>query len=149
MRVIISRTDSIGDVVLTLPMAGVLKESLPGCTIIFLGRDYTRPVVDICRHVDEFASWDSVSTSSPGDRSAGDGAGFLQGLNADVIIHVFPQKEICLAARRAKIPMRIATSGRFYTWYTCNRLLHIPRKRSNLHESQLNLQLLKGVGIDG
>jgi len=59
-RIIISRTDSIGDVVLTLPMAGALKEINPGCKIIFLGRDYTRDVVSLSKHVDEFASWDDV-----------------------------------------------------------------------------------------
>ena len=37
MRIILSRTDSIGDVVLTLPMAAALKQSFPGCTVVFLG----------------------------------------------------------------------------------------------------------------
>jgi hypothetical protein len=40
MRIILCRTDRIGDVILTLPMAGVLKEKFPGCTVIFLGRNY-------------------------------------------------------------------------------------------------------------
>ena len=38
--ILISRADSIGDVVLTLPMAGVLKQILPGVKIIFLGKNY-------------------------------------------------------------------------------------------------------------
>jgi heptosyltransferase III len=56
-------------------------------------------------------------------------------------------KKICRAAKRAKIPVRIATAGRTFTWFTCNRLLHIPRKNSNLHEAQLNLKMLKPLGI--
>ena len=72
----------------------------------------------------------------------------LKELKADVIIHVFPVKEICVAAKRAGIPVRIATARRFFTLFTCNRLLHIPRKNSDLHEAQLNLKMLKGLGME-
>jgi ADP-heptose:LPS heptosyltransferase len=133
MRIILSRTDSIGDVVLTLPMAAALKQAIPGCTIIFLARKYTRPVVELCGHVDEVVEWDTGS--------------LLKSLHADAIIHVFPVKEICQAAKKAGIPLRIATAGRFFTWFTCNKLLRIPRKNSDLHESQLNLKMLTGLGI--
>ncbi len=137
MRIIISRTDSIGDVVLTLPVAGVLKKSFPGCTVIFLGREYTRAVVELCEHVDEFVSWGREE----------DRISLLRELKADVIVHVFPVKEICRAAKEAGIPLRIATAGRFYSWFTCNKLLYVPRKKSGLHEAQLNLKMLKGLGI--
>jgi hypothetical protein len=52
-RIIISRTDNLGDVILTLPMAGILKSEIPGCYILFLGKKYTKPLVDACEHVDE------------------------------------------------------------------------------------------------
>lgn len=135
MRILLSRTDSIGDVVLTLPMAGVLKQQFPDCYIIFLGRRYTRPVIEACRFVDEFVDWGELSISH------------LASLKADVIIHVFPVKENCKAAKKAGIPLRIATAGRFFTWLTCNNLLRIPRKNSGLHEAQLNLKLLAPLGI--
>lgn len=144
MRIILSRTDSIGDVVLTLPMAGVLKQSFPGCTIIFLGRNYTRHVIEACSHVDQFCSWDEIS----GLRDLKSRIGFLHDLHADSIIHVFPVEAICKLAKQAGIPLRIATSRRFFTWLTCNRLLHIPRKNSSLHEAQLNLKMLKGLGVE-
>jgi heptosyltransferase III len=144
MRIILSRTDSIGDVVLTLPMAGVLKQSFPGCTVIFLGRNYTRPVIEACEYVDQFCSWDDIS-GIPDEESR---VRFLSELQADIIIHVFPVKAICRLAKQAGIPTRVATWRRSFTWFTCNRLLHIPRKNSNLHEAQLNLKMLAGVGIE-
>ena len=140
MRIILSRTDSIGDVVLTLPMTGVLKKTFPDCTIIFLGRSYTRPVIEACRFVDHFVDFDEIS--KPGKLISG-----LADLKADVIIHVFPVKDICKAARAALIPQRIATSHRVFTWLTCNSLLHFSRKSSTLHEVQLNLKLLQPLGI--
>jgi len=156
MRIIISRTDSIGDVVLTLPMAGILKQTFPGCTVIFLGQTYTRPVIEACEYVDEFVSWTPPPEPSqanqlpprPSPNRGRAGEGWLANLHADIIIHVFPVKEICRAARRARIPVRIGMAGRFFTWFTCNRLLHIPRKNSTLHEAQLNLKMLKPLGID-
>lgn len=131
MRIILSRTDSIGDVVLTLPMAAALKSEIPGCTVVFLGREYTRPVVEACIHVDEFLSWEMPFPK----------------LKADAVIHVFPVPAVCRAAKNAGIPLRIATSGRIYTWFTCNKLLRIPRKNSDLHEAQLNLRMLQGLGL--
>jgi hypothetical protein len=35
---LVSRTDAIGDVVLTLPLCGWIKEACPGARVIFLGR---------------------------------------------------------------------------------------------------------------
>ena len=152
MRIILSRTDSIGDVILTLPMAGILKEKFPGCKVIFLGRNYSRPLVEACRFVDEFVDWELIS--GPGNCGSGESSAkpapseALAGLRADVIIHVFPVKEICNAAKAASIPKRIATSHRFFTVLTCNHLLHYSRRYSLLHEVQLNLKLLKPLGIN-
>ena len=59
-RILISRTDNLGDVILTLPMAGILKKEIPGCYILFLGKAYTRPLIDACEFVDEFLDWDEI-----------------------------------------------------------------------------------------
>lgn len=142
-KFIISRTDSIGDVVLTLPVAGILKSCFPDCTIIFLGRDYTKPVAEACECIDEVISWDEIATLK-----GKEGVRFIQSLNADSIIHVFPRKEIAAYAKQAGIPLRVGTSHRLYHWFTCNRLLNFTRNNSNLHESQLNLKLLEPFGIN-
>jgi len=137
-RIIISRTDAIGDVVLTLPLAVSLKQRFQDCTILFLGRNYTSAVVQCCPAVDEFVSWDEMSDNP---------AESLRKLNADVIIHVFPRKEIAKAAHSAGIPIRIGTSHRTFHWFSCNRKINFSRKNSDLHEAQLNFKLLEGLGI--
>jgi heptosyltransferase-3 len=50
-HVLISRVDAIGDVVLTLPMAAYIKELLPNASVSFLGRTYTKPVINTCTAV--------------------------------------------------------------------------------------------------
>jgi ADP-heptose:LPS heptosyltransferase len=129
-------------------MAGALKEKFPECTILFLGKEYTRQVIACCRFVDEFVNWDEAGKELQDVHARRKArATFLSSLHADVIIHVFPVREICSAAKTAGIPLRIATARRFFTWFTCNRKLHIPRRNSDLHEAQLNLKMLKPLGI--
>jgi ADP-heptose:LPS heptosyltransferase len=43
-RIIISRTDKIGDVILTLPLVGFLKENYPNSEIIFIGNTHSEPI---------------------------------------------------------------------------------------------------------
>jgi len=141
MKFIISRTDAIGDVVLTLPVAGVLRELYPDSHICFLGRGYTREVIQSCVHVDEFLNWDEWK-----DLPEQEVVEKLEMLHADTIIHVFPDKKIATLAKRAGISQRIGTTNRLYHWWTCNTLVKLSRKNSPYHESQLNLKLLVPLG---
>ena len=138
-RIIISRTDSIGDVVLTLPLAGLLKTKFPEIHILFLAKNYTRDVVELSTAVDEFVSWDDISQS----QTQLEKVEKFKKFRADAIVHVFPQKEIAFLAKKAGIKNRIGASGRFYHYFTCNNIVALSRRNSELHEAQLNFQLLK------
>lgn len=142
-NILISRTDSIGDVVLTLPLCGVLKQHFPDCKIFFLGRAYTQAIIERCEHVDQYINWDAMKEKSPAAQIA-----ILQETKADALIHVFPRKEVLWLGKRAGIPIRIATGRRLNTITKCNKLVFFTRKGSPLHEAQLNLKLLKPLGID-
>ena len=135
---IISRTDAIGDVVLTLPVAGVLRSLYPSARILFLGRAYTRDIIDACTHIDGFLDWDQLKESDPAQQ--------LAATNAGTIIHIFPDKSIARAAWQARIPQRIGTTNRLYHWLYCNIRVPLSRKNSPWHEAQLNLRLLGPLG---
>jgi heptosyltransferase-3 len=139
-RIIINRTDSIGDVILTLPLAGMLKRKFPHAELIFLGRSYTREVIEACEHVDRFLNWDEISKLS-----AADSLKEFKSTGADMIIHVFPRKEIARLAKKAGIPIRMGTTNRLYHWGNCNKLIRLSRRRSELHEAQLNLKLIESI----
>ncbi|MFP5390821.1 MAG: glycosyltransferase family 9 protein [Gammaproteobacteria bacterium] len=136
-HILILRTDNIGDVVLTLPLAGYLKQILPGVRVDFLVRAYAAPVVRQCRFVDEVLS---VEQQDPDQL-------FQQG-GYDTVIFAYPNRRLATAARRARVPNRVGTSHRLFHWLTCNRLAHFSRVKSPLHEAQLNFELLKPLGID-
>lgn len=136
-HLLICRTDNIGDLVLTLPLAGFLKQQFPHCRITFLCRAYAQGVVERCGFVDAVLTLEALP-----DLEAGLRAG-----NFDAVIFAFPQRKLAQAAKRAKIPLRVGTSHRLYHWLYCNKLAHFSRVESPLHEAQLNFALLKPLGL--
>ncbi|SHK28947.1 glycosyltransferase family 9 protein [Hymenobacter psychrotolerans] len=135
---LISRTDAIGDVVLTLPVAGLLKRHFPGCRVVLLGRTYTQPIADACPWLDAFLNYDDLLRLPAAGQVAA-----LRELQAEAIVHVFPNKTIARLAQQAGIPVRIGTRNRWFHWLTCNRRVALSRRHSPLHEAQLNLALLQ------
>lgn len=140
--VVLGRTDSIGDVMLTLPAAGVLKQLLPDVRIVFVGRRYTLPVLRQCRHVDL-----AVAREELCDAEGRPLPQRIRELQADVWVHVFPDKDLAFAVKAAGVPTRIGTSHRWWHWFTCDRRVAFSRKRSDLHEAQLNLNLFRPLGL--
>lgn len=141
-HIIISRTDSIGDVILTLPVCTILKKSFPQTKISFLCRDYTKPVVSLCASVDAVISWDELQKMNKHDRLKA-----IKQLCADVVLFVFPHKQAIIEFYKAGVPYRIATARRWHTFFYCNIKVNVKRRTSDLHEAQLNIKLLQPFAI--
>ena len=130
-RVAIVRTDALGDNVLTLPMAGALKAYNTGIEVIWICREYARPVANRCTHIDEIRVWS-------GDDSTADS--LFEGL--DAVLFAFPEPVLLKAAHRAKVPIRVATGRRIHALRWANRWEWRGRKRSSRHETYHSLRLL-------
>lgn len=138
--ILISRTDKIGDVVLTLPLAGYLKQKFPQVRIVFLAQKYTEPVVRASTQIDDVWVWDDIRNLGFAET-----CDLIESARIDTILHVFPRPEIAWWAWRMRIRRRMGTSHRWYHWLTCNRMFSLARKNSNLHESQLNLEFVRAL----
>lgn len=138
-RLVISRTDNLGDVILTLPLLGYLKSMVPDLKIFFIGKKYTQAIIDQCVFVDRFLDREEL-LKDPHD---------LGLIRADTIIFIYPDKQLAKVARQAGIKHRVSTAHRWYNWLYCNHLVDFSRFHSNLHESQLNLKLLKPFKLNG
>lgn len=141
-KVIISRTDSIGDVMLTLPICAWIKANFKEVQLIFLGKGYTRPIVESYAAVDQFLDWAEIEKAPSMEQLS-----TFTSLKADVIVHVFPERKIAALAKKAKIKYRIGTSHRTFHLLTCTHRLNFTRKKSDLHEAQLNHELLRPFGL--
>lgn len=137
-NIILSRTDSIGDIVLAMPVAALLKEHFPEIKVAILGRAYTRDIALSCKYVDSFIDYEEFIRSDI----------FIDEKKPQAILHLITQSDIARRAKVLKIPMRIGTSSRLYHWFTCNKLVALSRKKSGLHEAQLNLKLLRPFSIN-
>lgn len=141
-NILISRTDSIGDVVLTLPICAWIKEHSPESKIYFLGNTYTLPVLDCYPSIDQVIDWNTIQ-QLPAKKQIE----YFQQLEIDTCIHVFPNKTVARLMKKAKIQNRVGTSHRLFHLFTCNIRPNFSRKKSNLHESQLNFELLRPLGL--
>ncbi len=141
-HIIINRVDNIGDVLLTLPLAGLIKEYRPQVKITFLGKSYTAPLLKSCDHIDHILYWDQIALKSRAEQVKS-----FRRHGADTILQVYPHKAIAQIAYKAGIPLRVGTWRRWYHLIYCNKWIHLKRKGSFWHESQLNLQLAKPLNI--
>lgn len=139
---LISRTDNIGDVVLTLPLAYYLKKNFKNSKVSFLAKDYVREVVEAHSSIDEFISLENLIKKNNQHLIQ-----FIHAKKIDTIFHVYPNKNLARVFYRAKIRNRIGTKRRFFHWLYCNQRINLIRKNSLLHESQLNLKILEPLGI--
>ncbi|MBY0433887.1 MAG: glycosyltransferase [Cyclobacteriaceae bacterium] len=131
-RIIISRTDNMGDVILTLPLLGYLKATMPEVRIYFIGKKYTHSVIDKCIHVDKFLDREEILK-----RPA-----LLRAVHADTILFIYPDRALAKLSKGIGIKRRVATAHRWFNWVYCNYRVDFSRVRSRLHESQLNFKLL-------
>lgn len=130
---LVVRTDRIGDVLLTLPMAGALKRRVPGARVTFLVREYTRPLVAGHPDVDDVISCPQLS----------DIADLIPQIRAQRYSAVFlpsPRYPVARAMARAGIPIRVGTR---YRWYSRLFTERIPehRKLGVRHEAQYNIRM--------
>ena len=133
----ISRTDSVGDMVLAMPVAAVLKKNFPDIKIGMMGRLYTKPVIDACKYIDAFINVDDFMK----------GAVSINGKPVECIVPLLDEKAEAKQAKKLKVPIRVGIANRWYHWVNCNVLVALSRSRSSLHEAQLNLKMLKPFGI--
>jgi len=133
-NILICRTDSIGDVMLTLPIAKAIKNELSEVKISFLAKNYTKPLIECCQWIDEFILYEeNIEPKIPN--------------NIDAVLHVLPSNFLARFFKKIQVATRIGTSRRSFNIFTCNKLVHYSRKKSDLHESQLNLKMLSALNM--
>ncbi len=139
-RFLIVRTDRIGDLILTLPMAQVIKRQFPAAKISILLRHYTSEIAQYDRHIDQILYYDNATSQIPFLKLAG----ALRSEKFDVVFHTHPRFRLALMTRLAGIPVRVGTGYRWYS-FLFNRKVYEHRKTAARHELEYNLNLLAAI----
>ncbi|MFI5201796.1 MAG: glycosyltransferase family 9 protein [Candidatus Kapaibacterium sp.] len=138
-RILIVRPDRLGDVVLTMPMARAIKQALPPSHVAFLAREYTQPILERSPDVNE------VFTVEP-EFSLRELIRIFRTAGADVAFFPSPRFRLALAAWLARIPKRIGTGYRWYSFLFTHRIFE-HRKTAERNEAEYNLRMLSALGI--
>lgn len=142
-HVLISRTDNIGDVILALPMAKLLKQHNPTIKISFLVRDYAADVARLCPFVDNVISWDQLAKTSKKQAIT-----FLQNERIDGVVHAYPKSIISGLMKQARIKYRVGSVRRLHHWLNCNVRIPLSYASLDQYEPLVNLNLLKCFKIN-
>ena len=132
------RPDGLGDQILCLPVATVLRRSFPRARIVFLSSKNAAPIFDHHPDVDE------IRTVTGYERFA-EIVSLFKG--ADAAIFLKPFRRLMAAAFVARVPIRVATGYRWYS-FLANSRVYQHRHDFSKHESEYNLHLLTGLGLD-
>ena len=141
-NILIVRTDRIGDLILTLPLAGLIKKQYPDCKVSFLVRDYTKNIVSNHPHIDEVLVLKEIN----GNVILSDNINLIKQRNFDNCIVVYPRFQISLIIFLSGIKNRIGTGYRWYS-FLFNKKVYEHRKNAERHELEYNLNLLEKLGI--
>ncbi len=137
------RTDRIGDVILSLPLAEMIKKHQPDCKVTFLLREYTKELALSNPFIDEIL----VLKENDGEIDIKANLKMLGEKNFDTCITVYPTFKIALLMFRTRIKNRIGTGYRWYSFFF-NRRVYEHRKYADKHELEYNVNLLKEIGIE-
>ncbi len=125
MKVLISRPDKVGDVVLALHGVKQLKALIPECQVYIHVAEYTRGLVD------NIAFLDGVVTIGED----------LKPYKFDASVDLMAKSHVARMYAKAGIPLRIGNLARWHSFYY-NRFRTVRRSRAFLNEAEYNWQLL-------
>lgn len=144
-RILIARTDRIGDVLLSTPVIKALRENYPFASIAMVINPYAREIIDGNPYLDEVIVYDKE------DKHKSWMASFkfsqeLKRKKFDLAIVLHPTNRMHLISFFAGIPRRVGYNRKLGFLLT-DRLKHT-KQAGEKHESEYNLDLLRYLGIE-
>ncbi|UCE24619.1 MAG: glycosyltransferase family 9 protein [Candidatus Zixiibacteriota bacterium] len=140
-RILISRTDRLGDLILALPFVETIKERYPECRVDVISSLYASPILENNERIGKIlrVQNDQLLSNKLYKKD------LLQKIRIEkykAVVALFPERQISRLFYKAEIPNRLGTAGRFHSVFYNTRLVH--SRRQNLkHEFEYNLDFLK------
>jgi len=141
---LIVRTDRIGDVILSLPLAGIVKKHFPECKVTFLVKSYTKELVENHSYIDNILT---LIQEVNGKVSLKENVALIKKYNFDSSIIVYPTFATALIIFLSGINHRIGTGYRWYS-FLFNAKVYEHRKYAERHELEFNVNLLGKFNIN-
>lgn len=139
-RILLVRTDNIGDVLLTTPALSSLRRRYPDAYIGFLCRSYTAPILQGHPAINQILAMDDGLPFSTVKK--------IKDCKFDVSIHFYVESKSAWACSSAKILRRIGPFSKFWSYFLTDKIVQ-NRSKVEKHEAEYNLDLVRECGADG
>ena len=128
MKILVSRPDKIGDVVLALHGAKQIKRSLPDATVFMDVSDYTRALVENVKFVDGCVKF--------GEN--------LAAYKFDVVVDLMAKFKTVRHYFTQRVPKKIGNAARWFSFLYNSRAV-VRRSQAKINEAEYNWRLLQLV----
>lgn len=143
-KIVILRTDRIGEVLLTTPLIEALKEKFPQAQISFVTSPYARDIISDRADLKNIILFDTIK--EPPLLEAFSLAGILRKHKFDLAVIVNPHKVLHLGCFLAGIKYRIGFDRKWS--FLLTHKIEDKKSEGRMHEVEYNLELLKTIGIE-
>ncbi|HBZ01716.1 MAG TPA: hypothetical protein DEO84_10400 [candidate division Zixibacteria bacterium] len=142
-NIIIIRPDHLGDLILSLPVAKAIKEKFPDSHITYFAAPGPAAIAPMVSYIDEW-----LLDGNSGQRLRIDElVRLLRQGEFDTLIELKSSWRTAAAGFFAGISNRIGTGRRLYSFFY-NRRVNLRRRGTGQHQTDLDLVMLKPLGID-
>lgn len=137
MKIIISRTDKIGDLILSIPSFFMAKKMYPEAEIILLVRKYNYEIVKNLPFVDRVYKIDDFRQEELLEK--------IKYFNADIFVALYNDSFIAKLAKASKAKKRIGPISKLSSIFAFNKGVYQKRSKSIKNEADYNLDLIKKI----
>jgi len=140
-KILISRSDRLGDLILALPFIESIAQRFPKCQIDVLASLYASPILENNKYINGIVR---VLTEqlAVNKRYRKEIQRSIKMEEYKAVVVLYPERHVSRMYYKAGIPIRIGTAGRFHSVFFSHHLLHT-RKANKKHECEYNLDFLQ------
>lgn len=134
-RILVSRTDKIGDLVLSIPSFYMLKKMYPNAELVVLVRGYNYDIIRNLPYIDRVIKIDEYTKAELLEKIAY--------FKADVFIALYNDDYVAALAKASKAKIKIGPISKLNSIFTYNKGVLQKRSKSVKNEGEYNLDLVK------
>jgi heptosyltransferase III len=142
LKVLVIRPDRIGDVVLSTPVLGALRESFPKAKLGFLVQPHVLSLFEKHPWIDELISYETKQAR----KFKKDLKEKIKGF--DIAIFLNSNRELAQMVWSAGVPVRIGVISKPHSYLFFNHGVRQSRSQVAKHEAEYGLELLEVLGVD-
>lgn len=142
MKVLIIRTDRLGDTILASPTWQSLKDARPETQVTLLTRRARLPLFESDPQLHAVLSF-----PEEGRGAVDELARQLSALRFDALLVLYLDREVARLVRKVSSPLKAGPLSKPWSWFLFNRPVRHKRSRASLHEADYNGLLLEKLGV--